>query len=385
MNLYEYQGKRLFKKYGIPVKDGILITKEQENDYVYLQELQQALNFPVVIKAQVKVGGRGKAGAIKVAHNNEEFMKYIKQILNSTVKGVKVNKVLIDPYVSIDQELYMSFAIDRSRSRAVFIFSPVGGVDIEEVAQKEPDKISKEYIDNLDLFNFNLRNAILRVFKDYNYAKKIEDVAFKLYKLFKDYHCVIAEINPLVISSGQLLALDSKIIIDENSMVDESLMEDDDEEVSVLEREAKDLSLAYVELDGNIGVIGNGAGLVMYTIDLINLYGGKAANFLDVGGGAQASKIKQSLGLVLKNPKVKAVLINIFGGITRCDEVAKGIIDAYNENKCSVPLVIRLQGTNYEEGKKILEDARDKINFDLVDDAEKGAQLVILKADKADR
>lgn len=377
MNLYEYQGKKLFKKYGINVRDGILITKDQENDYIYLQELQQKLNFPVVIKAQVKVGGRGKAGAIKIAHNPEEFMKYTKQIFNTTVKGVKVEKILIDPYTKIDQEMYMSFTIDRSNSRSVFIFSPVGGVDIEEVAHSQPDKISKEYVDNLDLFSFNIRNAILRVFNNYAYAKKLEDVAIKLYRLFKEYHCVLSEINPLVISGDEVLALDSKVIIDENSLIDESLKEEEEEDGSLLEKEARLMNLAYVELDGNIGVIGNGAGLVMYTIDLINLYGGKAANFLDVGGGAQASKVKQSLNLVLKDPKVKAVLINIFGGITRCDEVAKGIVETYRENKYNVPLVIRLQGTNYEEGKRILEEAKGEISFELTEDAEKGAQLVV--------
>ncbi|MFN4220286.1 MAG: succinate--CoA ligase subunit beta, partial [bacterium] len=204
-------------------------------------------------------------------------------------------------------------------------------------------------------------------------VKQVENIANKLYSLFRENHCVLAEINPLVISDGKVLALDSKIILDENALefIDDEFEEDDQR--SVLEEEAKSLGLAYVELDGNIGVIGNGAGLVMYTIDLINLKGGRAANFLDIGGGARAEKIKQSIHLVLKNPKVKGLFINIFGGITRCDEVAKGITEAYQEKNYNIPLVVRLQGTNYEEGKKILEQLKSQINFELTDEAEKGA------------
>ncbi len=378
MNLYEYQGKKLFQKYGIPTTQGIVINKDQENDYIYLQELMQGLSFPVVLKAQVKVGGRGKAGGIKIAKNNEEFMKYTKQIFSMEIKGVKVNKILIDQYVEIEKEFYMSFIIDRTSSKTVFIFSPVGGVDIEEVAEKQPEKISKKYLDELDLFDFQIREAILSVYNEnLDHAKKIESVALKLYKLYKENHCILAEINPLIISKNEVLALDSKIITDDNAFyyIDDELEED--EERSVLEEEAKKQGLAYVELNGNIGIIGNGAGLVMYTIDLVNLYGGKAANFLDIGGGARADKVKQSVQLVLKNPNVKGLFINIFGGITRCDEVANGIIEAYEEKRYDVPLVVRLQGTNYEEGKRILEKLKEKINFELTESAEKGAEMIV--------
>lgn len=377
MNLYEYQGKKLFQKYNIPTTQGILINKDQENDYIYLQELQQQLKYPVVLKAQVKVGGRGKAGGIKIANNNEEFMKFTKQIFNMQIKGIKVNKILIDQYIPIEKEFYMSFIIDRSSSKTMFIFSPSGGVDIEEVAEKEPEKISRDYIEDLELHDFQIRNSILKVYKDnMDYVKQIESIALKLYKLFKENHCILAEINPLVISNSKAIALDSKIIIDDNALffVDDELEEDEDR--SLLEEEAGKLGLAYVELDGNIGVIGNGAGLVMYTIDLINLYGGKAANFLDVGGGARAEKVKQSINLVLKSPKVKGLFINIFGGITRCDEVANGIVQAYEENNYNVPLVVRMQGTNYEEGRKILENLKEKISFQLTESAEEGAQII---------
>lgn len=377
MNLYEYQGKKLFKKYGIPTTEGIVIDKSQENDYIFFKELSQKINFPVVLKAQVKVGGRGKAGGIKIANNFEEFIKYTTQLFSMEIKGVKVNKILVDEFVKVDSELYLSFIIDRTTSMPVFIFSPLGGIDIEEVAKKNPEKIVKYYIEEPELFDFQIRNVILKVYDNIEYGKQIENIALKLYKLFKENHCILAEINPLVISDERILALDSKIILDENALdFIEDKFEEHDQGLP-LEEEAKRLGLAYVELDGKIGVIGNGAGLVMYTIDLINLKGGKAANFLDIGGGARAEKIKQSIHLVLKNPKVKGLFINIFGGITRCDEVAKGIVEAYQERQYDIPLVVRLQGTNYEEGKKILEELRKQINFELVEEAEKGAELII--------
>lgn len=377
MNLYEYQGKKLFQKYAIPTTSGIIIDKSKENDYIFLQELANSLNFPVILKAQVKVGGRGKAGGIRVANSIDEFIKNVKEIFAMEIKGIKVNKILVDQFIKIDQELYLSFVIDRRTSMPVFIFSPSGGVDIEEVAEKNPEKISREYLQELELFDFQIRQAILRVWNhDFELVKQIENIAYKLYSLFNENRCVLAEINPLVVSDGKVLALDSKIILDENALefVDDEFEEDDQR--LPLEEEAKNLGLAYVELDGNIGVIGNGAGLVMYTIDLINLKGGRAANFLDIGGGAKAEKIKQSIHLVLKNPKVKGLFINIFGGITRCDEVAKGITEAYLEKNYSIPLVVRLQGTNYEEGKKMLEQLRKKINFELTEEAEKGATLI---------
>jgi succinyl-CoA synthetase beta subunit len=376
MNLYEYQGKKLFEKYSIPTTKGLLIDKSLENDYIYLNELN--LNFPVVLKAQVKVGGRGKAGGIKVAHNKDEFMKYLKQLFNLTIKGVKVNKVLIDEYIEIEKEFYLSFIIDRSKNQVVFIFSPLGGVDIEEVAEKDPDKISKLFFD-YELFDFQIRDVILKVYNEkLDVVKQIEAIALKLFSLFKENDCVLAEINPLVLTKDlKVLALDSKIIIDDNSeIVDE--YEEEDEEISEIEKEAKMKNLAYVELDGNIGIIGNGAGLVMTTMDLVSLYNGKAANFLDVGGGTKADKVKESIHLVLKNPKVKALFINIFGGITRCDEVAKGITQAFEEKKYNIPLVIRLEGTNKEEGKKILNQLKElNPNVFFVDTAEEGAQKVV--------
>ena len=376
MNLYEYQGKKLFEKYQIPTTKGILIDKNLENDYISLNELN--INFPVVLKSQVKVGGRGKAGGIKVANNKDEFMKYIKQLFNLTIKGVKVNKILIDEYVPIEKEFYLSFIIDRSKNQVVFIFSPLGGIDIEEVAEKQPDKISKLFFD-YELFDFQIRDAILKVYNEkIDVVKQIENIALKLFNLFKENDCILAEINPLVLTKdGRVFALDSKIIIDDNSEVVDQY-EEEDEDISVIEREAKVRNLAYVELDGDIGIIGNGAGLVMTTMDLVGLYNGKPANFLDVGGGAKAEKVKESIHLVLKNPKVKALFINIFGGITRCDEVAKGIIQAFQEQSYSIPVVIRLEGTNKQEGKAILEKLKE-LNKEVffVENAEEGAQKVV--------
>ncbi len=376
MNLYEYQGKKLFEKYQIPTTKGILIDKNLENDYISLNELN--INFPVVLKSQVKVGGRGKAGGIKVANNKDEFMKYIKQLFNLTIKGVKVNKILIDEYVPIEKEFYLSFIIDRSKNQVVFIFSPLGGIDIEEVAEKQPDKISKLFFD-YELFDFQIRDAILKVYNEkIDVVKQIENIALKLFNLFKENDCILAEINPLVLTKdGRVFALDSKIIIDDNSEVVDQY-EEEDEDISVIEREAKVRNLAYVELDGDIGIIGNGAGLVMTTMDLVGLYNGKPANFLDVGGGAKAEKVKESIHLVLKNSKVKALFINIFGGITRCDEVAKGIIQAFQEQSYSIPVVIRLEGTNKQEGKAILEQLKE-LNKEVffVENAEEGAQKVV--------
>ncbi|MCX7871323.1 MAG: ADP-forming succinate--CoA ligase subunit beta [bacterium] len=376
MNLYEYQGKKLFEKYQIPTTKGILIDKNLENDYISLNELN--INFPVVLKSQVKVGGRGKAGGIKVANNKDEFMKYIKQLFNLTIKGVKVNKILIDEYVPIEKEFYLSFIIDRSKNQVVFIFSPLGGIDIEEVAEKQPDKISKLFFD-YELFDFQIRDAILKVYNEkIDVVKQIENIALKLFNLFKENDCILAEINPLVLTKdGRVFALDSKIIIDDNSEVVDQY-EEEDEDISVIEREAKVRNLAYVELDGDIGIIGNGAGLVMTTMDLVGLYNGKPANFLDVGGGAKAEKVKESIHLVLKNPKIKALFINIFGGITRCDEVAKGIIQAFQEQSYSIPVVIRLEGTNKQEGKAILEQLKE-LNKEVffVENAEEGAQKVV--------
>ncbi len=376
MNLYEYQGKKLFEKYQIPTTKGILIDKNLENDYISLNELN--INFPVVLKSQVKVGGRGKAGGIKVANNKDEFMKYIKQLFNLTIKGVKVNKILIDEYVPIEKEFYLSFIIDRSKNQVVFIFSPLGGIDIEEVAEKQPDKISKLFFD-YELFDFQIRDAILKVYNEkIDVVKQIENIALKLFNLFKENDCILAEINPLVLTKDRrVFALDSKIIIDDNSEVVDQY-EEEDEDISVIEREAKVRNLAYVELDGDIGIIGNGAGLVMTTMDLVGLYNGKPANFLDVGGGAKAEKVKESIHLVLKNPKIKALFINIFGGITRCDEVAKGIIQAFQEQSYSIPVVIRLEGTNKQEGKGILEQLKE-LNKEVffVENAEEGAQKVV--------
>lgn len=376
MNLYEYQGKKLFEKYQIPTTKGILIDKNLENDYISLNELN--INFPVVLKSQVKVGGRGKAGGIKIANNKDEFMKYIKQLFNLTIKAVKVNKILIDEYVPIEKEFYLSFIIDRSKNQVVFIFSPLGGIDIEEVAEKQPDKISKLFFD-YELFDFQIRDAILKVYNEkIDVVKQIENIALKLFNLFKENDCILAEINPLVLTKdGRVFALDSKIIIDDNSEVVDQY-EEEDEDISVIEREAKVRNLAYVELDGDIGIIGNGAGLVMTTMDLVGLYNGKPANFLDVGGGAKAEKVKESIHLVLKNPKIKALFINIFGGITRCDEVAKGIIQAFQEQSYSIPVVIRLEGTNKQEGKAILEQLKE-LNKEVffVENAEEGAQKVV--------
>ncbi|MDY7076037.1 MAG: ADP-forming succinate--CoA ligase subunit beta [Chloroflexota bacterium] len=354
MKLHEYQSKRLFAAHGVPIPSGDVATTSQE-----ARRIAEELGGPVVVKSQVLVGGRGKAGGIRLAQTPDEAERVAGEILALEIKGLPVCKVLLDEAADIQQEIYLGIVVDRTNRRAVMMASSEGGVEIEEVARTNPEAISKVVIDPfLGLRGYQtlalaksigLANELFRAF---------ERIARGLYEAFLACDASLAEINPLVVTGdGELLAVDGKMVIDDNGLFrrpDLASMRDVDEETPT-EREAREASLSYVQLDGEIGCMVNGAGLAMATMDIIKHFGGAPANFLDIGGGAKAERVATALRLILADENVKAVLFNIFGGITRCDEVAKGIIAAFEEVKPAVPLVARLVGTNEEEGREILD------------------------------
>ncbi len=356
MKLHEYQSKRLFAVHGVPIPDGDVATTPQE-----ARQIAEKLGGPVVVKSQVLVGGRGKAGGIRLAKTPAEAEQVAADILALEIKGLPVRKVLIDEAADIQQEIYLGIVIDRANRRAVMMASSEGGVEIEEVARTNPDAIKKVMIDPfLGLQSYQTVALAKGIDLDTGYMRAFNRVAQGLYRAFLAYDASLAEINPLVVTGdGALLAVDGKMLIDDNALFrhpDLAEMRDVDEETSA-ERSAREAGLSYVQLDGQIGCMVNGAGLAMATMDIIKHFGGAPANFLDIGGGAKAERVATALRLILADENVKAVLFNIFGGITRCDEVAKGILTAFEEVKPTVPLVARLVGTNEEEGRAILEQS----------------------------
>lgn len=381
MKLHEYKAKEMFTKYGIPVPEGWIASNTDE----FVEKLSAktpdqppVLTEPVAIKSQVLVGGRGKAGGIKFAANLEEAKAAIDNLIGTSIKGVTVRQVLIERKLEFTdaQELYVGFTIDRSSKHPVAIVSSEGGVDIEQVAATNPDKIFKLELDPLAEFQmYQARNLALKLGLKEKQMIQVAGIIFKLYKLFREYDAELAEINPLILSPTEgAIAADAKLNIDDNSLYrhkefSELLKETD--EYTAIEQRAKDAGLAYVELDGDIGIIGCGAGLVMASLDILNQYKGKAANFLDVGGGATAENMRQALELVEMKSGVKSVFVNIFGGITRCDEIAKGIVDFAPK----IPLSIRMMGTNQEEGKKILRDNDYQVFDTLEESAEHAVEL----------
>ncbi len=360
MKLHEYQSKRLFARYGIPIPRGdVAITAEEA------RRIAKELGGPVVIKSQVLVGGRGKAGGIKLAQNADEAERVAEKILGMNIKGLTVKKVLVDEASDIKKEIYLGIVIDRSARRVVMMASSEGGVEIEEVARQKPQAIIKVTIDPfLGLRSYQANQIAMGIGLDREHFPAFTQIAAGLYEAFQACDASLAEINPLIVDgAGKLLAVDGKMLIDDNALFRHPNlieMRDVDEETSS-EREARQAGLSYVELDGEIGCMVNGAGLAMTTMDLTKLFGGSPANFLDIGGGAQSDKVATALRLILADPNVKAVLFNIFGGITRCDEVARGILVALDQVKPSVPLVARLVGTNEEEGRAILASSSYKL------------------------
>ena len=379
MKLHEYQSKRIFARYGVPIPRGDVASTP---DDVY--EIAARLGRRVVVKAQVLVGGRGKAGGIKLAKHAAEAEAKASQILGMDIKGLKVRKVLIDEAaMDITREIYLGVVIDRAACCPVMMASAEGGVEIEEVARAMPERIFKVSIDpSLGLRGYQARELAFGIGLGKDLMSSFITIATGLYDAFVGCDASLAEINPLLVTDQKggslaLLAVDGKMTIDDNALFrhpDLAEMRDLDEEAPA-EAEARYYGLSYVKLDGEIGCMVNGAGLAMATMDIINLYGGMPANFLDIGGGAQADRVAAALRIILTDPKVKAVLFNIFGGITRCDEVAKGVLEALEQVPTDVPMVARLVGTNEKEGRHILADAQMATASSLAEAAQKAVEL----------
>ena len=373
MKLHEYQSKTIFAKYGIPIPKGRIAATAVEAKHI-----AEELGGRVVIKSQVLVGERGKAGGIKVAKSAAEAEGLAQQILTMEIKGLPVRKVLVDEAAAIEYEIYFAITNDRAAKKPVIIASAEGGIDIEEVAATTPEKIIKVHIDPLlGLRDYQARDIAASIDLPREYWREFSKIAAGLWQAYLETDATLAEINPLVITKDKrLVALDGKMMIDDNALfrrADLAEMRDIDEEAPA-ETEARKYGLSYIKLDGDIGCMVNGAGLAMTSMDIVKLFGGEPANFLDIGGGAGSDKVAAAMRIILSDPNVKAVLFNIFGGITRCDEVARGILVAMEEVKPKVPMVVRLVGTNAEEGRKLLENANVITAETLADAAKKAVQ-----------
>lgn len=371
MKLHEYQSKQFFAKYGIPIPKGrVAATADQA------KQIAKELGSRIVVKSQVLVGGRGKAGGIRLAKSPDEAGELAAQILAMEIKGLPVRKVLVDEAADIESEIYLGITNDRGARKPVMMASSAGGVEIEEVAHQTPEKIVKVHIDPLlGLRDYQARDIAAGIDLPRVHWRLFGKIAKGLWRAYRDSDATLAEINPLVITAeNQLLAVDGKMLIDDNALFrqqDLAEMRDLDVEAPS-EVEARRYGLSFIKLDGDIGCMVNGAGLAMTTMDIIKLFGGSPANFLDIGGGASSEKVAAALRIILADPNVKAVLFNIFGGITRCDEVARGILSALEDVKSGVPMVVRLVGTNEEEGRQILADA-DMVTAETLADAAKKA------------
>lgn len=356
MDLFEYQGKQYFARYNIPVSaGGVALTVEQAVEQAELAK------YPVVIKAQVQVGGRGKAGGIKLANNVDEVRTHAKNILGMDIKGHIVKRIWVEHASDIAEEYYASFTLDRSAKRHLLMLSAQGGVEIEHVAVVDPTAIVKLHINPVE--GLSLETA-RRAVVDARISEKAQDgvaaMLVKLYECFTKGDCDLAEINPLILKpNGEVHALDAKVTLDDNAAFRHPEWDEyrATEELDEREKLAREKNLQYIGLDGTVGIIANGAGLAMSTLDVVNQVGGKAANFLDIGGGANAELMTSALEVINSDAKVKSIFINIFGGITRGDEVAKGIVEAMKRVKLRAPIVIRLDGTNAAEGREILANA----------------------------
>jgi succinyl-CoA synthetase beta subunit len=367
MKIHEYQAKEIFAQAGIPVPAGEIAT-----DSVMAFEIAERYNKPVMVKSQVHVGGRGKAGGIKYAETPEAAKVLATKIIGMNIKDLEVKKVLVTVAEDIISESYVGIILDRATKKPVIMVSPAGGVDIEEVAAKTPEKIFKLYVDPVEgLKSYQARNLAYKLYRDINQVRKAADIILKLYDTFWSVDASLVEINPLITNTGgEVIALDAKLNVDDNALYRQdniASMRDLDAE-NPAEVEARESDLSFIKLDGNIGCIVNGAGLAMATMDLVKRYGGEPANFLDIGGSSNPQKVVTAMKIILEDPNVKAILINIFGGITRCDDVATGIVAAFKELNPEIPVVVRLTGTNEKEANKILrsiklptEDTLDKV------------------------
>ncbi len=356
MNIHEYQGQRIFKAYGIPVNDQEIVSMPEG-----ARAAAERMGTTVVVKAQVLVGGRGKAGGVKTARTPEEAEARAREILALTIKGIPVEKVMITPASTIEQEFYLGLTVNRNTKDLVLMMSRAGGVEIEDLAVNRPDEIIKFPIHPTDGINdVALETELNGVFERPELVAQAKDVVHKLFAIVTEKDCSLVEINPYaLLDDGKLMALDAKVSFDDNALFKHADVEEmrNPEELSADETAAKAAGLSFVSMDGYIGCMVNGAGLAMATMDIIKLYGGEPANFLDVGGSSNPEKVVAALKIITGNPKVKAILINIFGGITRCDDIANGIIEAMKQITINLPMVIRLIGTNDEEGRAILRSA----------------------------
>jgi succinyl-CoA synthetase beta subunit len=356
MDLLEYQGKQLFGRHGVPVPSGRPASTVEE-----AVAAADEIGYPCVVKAQVQIGGRGKAGGIKVASDRGEAEEHAKAILGMDIRGLTVHEVWVEGASDIAAEYYASVIFDRSEKAPLIMVSTKGGMDIEEVAASDPDAIARLHVDPLLGFqDFHGRRLAFEAGVDVDVVRPIGAMLAKLYEVFTEEEATLVEVNPLIVTSDrEVKALDAKVTLDDNALFrhpDNAALRDISAE-DPQERMAKERGLTYVKLDGDIGILGNGAGLVMSTLDVVDQAGGKPANFLDAGGGSKAEAITQAVEVILSDPKVKAVLFNIFGGITRCDEVARGLIEAFDQIKPVVPFVVRLDGTNDKEGRRLLAEA----------------------------
>jgi succinyl-CoA synthetase beta subunit len=356
MDLLEYQGKQLFARHGVPVPEGRPASTVDE-----ALAAADAIGFPCVVKAQVLIGGRGKAGGIKVAKDRDEAREHAEAILGMDIKGHTVGELWIEEASDIAEEYYASIVFDRSAKAPLFLLSTQGGMDIEEVAEKDPTAIARLHVDPLLGFQaFHGRRLAYEAGLPADVVRPVGALLAKLYDAFVGEEAMLVEVNPLVVLADRSVkALDAKVTLDGNSLfrhADNAALRNpgaEDEQ----EQMAKERGLIYVKLDGDIGILGNGAGLVMSTLDVVAQFGGRPANFLDAGGGSKAEAITSAVEVILSDPKVKAVLFNIFGGITRCDEVANGLVEAFRQLNPQVPFVVRLDGTNDEEGRRIVAEA----------------------------
>lgn len=370
MKIHEYQAKEILSRYGIPVQPGKVATTPEQ-----AEQIASEFGVSVVVKAQVYVGGRGKAGGVKFAKTPEQTREVAGRILGMDIKGLTVQKVLVTPAIDIKEEYYIGVVLDRASQAPVVMVSAAGGVDIEQVAEETPEKILKEPIDvRWGLMPFQARELLERAGMPAIVVARGGAILSALARAFMESDATLAEINPLALTGdGQVLAADAKILIDDNALYrqKEYAAWAEPEESNPLEFEAMEAGLTYVKLDGDVGIIGNGAGLVMTTLDMVARAGGKPANFLDIGGGAKADHMKNALLFVAKDPQVKGILVNIFGGITRGEEVAKGIILAQETLPKGMPIVARLSGTGEEEGRALLADAGLTWGYDMRDAAQK--------------
>ena len=379
MNIHEYQAKEIFRNAGIPIPPGEVATTAAE-----AEAIARKFGGTVVVKAQVHAGGRGKAGGVKLAKSPEEARELAEKILQLTIKDLPVQKVLVTPAADIETEAYAGIIVDRASKKAVFMVSPAGGIDIEEVAEKTPEKIMRLPVDpRYGLMSFEAMQMGFFLYDDVKKARAAAKIMQQLYSAFAKSGASLAEINPLVTTpAGDVVALDAKMVVDDNELdrlPDVAALRDESAEAPS-EVDARKANLTFIKLDGNVGCVVNGAGLAMATMDLVKYYGGEPANFLDIGGSSNPEKVVNALRIITADPSVKAILFNIFGGITRTDDVANGIVTATKQNPLKVPIVIRLTGTNEEIALKILQENGFSAMTDMDEAVKKAVSLATGKA-----